>query len=464
MDKENIRPMPHSEEAEEAVLGSVLTDNNTYERASQYITSPDMFYTDDNRILWNHIVSMHGAHETIDIVTLSARITGTEKKLVSAYYISGLLDSIPSTDMVDKYSTIVLEKYLQRKLIESSYKVQKYAYDNTMDFNKVLDQVKKYTEELQELQPVKRFDLKEVIDDAVSSIRDHHNVIKYGINVLDIMAGGMTKGEITIIAGRPGHGKTTFAVNLIPKLIDQGLKVMVLNREMTNSEMLKKLMVLESGTLSYRSVRLGDVDVEMAKELERVKSFVIKKYTKNLTMFDNIQDLNGAIVQVNRIKPDVIIDDYIQLIRLPGYDQRRFELEAVMNEYKWIAKSLKCVPILVSQLNREIERRIDPIPKMSDLAESGSIEQVAENILFTYYDYKVNYDQSSFGKHRIQIIAAKVRYGETGMTTLGFDGDKVKFYEEPVEVYIRNKGRPKAIRSKEDNTHEIPFIQSEGKA
>jgi replicative DNA helicase len=114
---------------------------------------------------------------------------------------------------------------------------------------------------------------------------------------------------------------------------------------------------------------------------------------------------------------------------MEGYDQRRFELETVMNEYKWLAKTYQIVPVLISQLNRDIEKRIDPIPKMSDLAESGSIEQVAENVLFVYYDYKVNYENSDLGKDKTQIVAAKVRYGENRKLIFGFNGDKVSFYD-----------------------------------
>ena len=119
---------------------------------------------------------------------------------------------------------------------------------------------------------------------------------------------------------------------------------------------------------------------------------------------------------------------------MDGYDQRRFELETVMNEYKWLAKQYQIVPILVSQLNRDIEKRIDPVPKMSDLAESGSIEQVAENVLFVYYDYKVNYENSTLGKNKTQIVAAKVRYGENKKLVFGFDGNKVSFIENVDET------------------------------
>jgi len=165
------------------------------------------------------------------------------------------------------------------------------------------------------------------------------------------------------------------------------------------------------------------------KELLEVNDRIVDKYTNRLIMCDTARDLSSSTAQIMRHNPDVVVDDYIQLIRMEGYDQRRFELETVMNEYKWLAKTYKIVPVLISQLNRDIEKRIDPVPKMSDLAESGSIEQVAENVLFVYYDYKVNYEESELGKNRTQIVAAKVRYGENRKLVFGFDRDRVMFHE-----------------------------------
>ena len=154
-------------------------------------------------------------------------------------------------------------------------------------------------------------------------------------------------------------------------------------------------------------------------------------------MHDDIKDLGEACNIIRKIKPDIVIDDYIQLVKVAGQKDRRFEIETIMQEYKWIAKMQKIPIILLSQLNREIEKRDDPIPKTSDLAESGSIEQVAENILFVYYDLKIRYEKSYLGKNQIQIVAGKVRYGETGIATLGFDGDKCLFASSKDDVKFK---------------------------
>ena len=245
----------------------------------------------------------------------------------------------------------------------------------------LIEKVRTLNEEVMDTKPVQDFDLKDLAKNTISTIGNIKNMVKFGFKTLDSMAGGMTRGEITVIAGRPGHGKTTFSINLVKKLLDQDYKVLVLNREMTNEEMLKKLMVLDSGKLSYHQVRTANLTNTSAKELQDSADSIIDKYQKNLIMYDDVNNLPETISIISRIRPDVVVDDFIQLIKVPNKTDRRFEIESVMQEYKWLAKKYKIIPILLSQLNRDIERRIDPIPKMSDLAEGSSIEQTAENVL-----------------------------------------------------------------------------------
>ena len=282
-----------------------------------------------------------------------------------------------------------------------------------------------------EFKPGDKFDIQEEMDDTVDSIQDDESkLIKTGFDGIDILAGGLTRGEITVVGGRPGHGKTTFLVNLLANMVGAGYRCVLFNRELPNSELLKKLIALESGKLSYSMIRKGIFDGTGIKELERTKQFIIKKYnSKMLRMYDNIRDFAKASAEVKKFKPDVILDDYIQLISpTRQIEQRRLQLESLVNDYKWLAKEHKCVVVLASQLNRSLETRsLAAKPQLSDLAESGAIEQVAENVFFTYYDYKINGNQSK-GKNIISIVARKVRYGETGECDLGFNGDKARFY------------------------------------
>ena len=171
-------------------------------------------------------------------------------------------------------------------------------------------------------------------------------------------------------------------------------------------------------------------------ELEAIKSKIAEKYSSDkFAMFDNMPSFDESAAQVKKFKPDIIFDDYIQLIvpdkKIP---ERRLQLEKIVNDYKWLCKSQKCASVLLSQLNRSLEMRGDGKPKLSDLAESGSIEQVAENVLFIYYDYKVKMNQSRDGQNIIELIGSKVRYGVSGSTKLGYDGDKVKIFNSIDEL------------------------------
>ena len=167
-------------------------------------------------------------------------------------------------------------------------------------------------------------------------------------------------------------------------------------------------------------------------------------------MYDKIRDFPASATEIKKFKPDVIFDDYIQLITPTGKeDQRRLQLERIVNDYKWIAKEYNCVVILASQLNRSLETRGNPRPQLSDLAESGAIEQVAENVFFVYYPYKVSAKAKPEDKHQLVLFAAKVRYGETGAIQMAYDGDKCKMYKSEDELFI-----PPITEKEQD---EIPF-------
>ena len=169
-------------------------------------------------------------------------------------------------------------------------------------------------------------------------------------------------------------------------------------------------------------------------------------------MFDNIKDFAKSAVEIKKFQPDVIIDDYIQLITPSGKEeQRRLQLERLVNDYKWVAKEHQCAVILASQLNRGIESRDKAIPRLSDLAESGAIEQVAENVFFIYYEHKVKPNPAK--KNMITLHAAKVRYGETGQTDMGYDGDKSKMFDSHDE-FLETQRNPQPI---EEDDEKLPF-------
>ena len=168
-------------------------------------------------------------------------------------------------------------------------------------------------------------------------------------------------------------------------------------------------------------------------------------------MCENIRDFAKTSAEVKKFKPDVILDDYIQLISPDKHiPERRLQLEKLVNDYKWLAKQMKCAIILASQLNRAIESRNKKgTPQLSDLAESDAIAQVAENVFFVYYDYKINGEDGK-GKNIMTFVAKKVRYGETGESDMGYNGDKCKIFDT-YDEFINS------IKRKEMMDGEIPF-------
>ena len=243
---------------------------------------------------------------------------------------------------------------------------------------------------------------------------------------------------------------STMLLNLLSNVLTSNKKVMLFNRELTNVEVLKKLIALESGKLSYTMIRQGIYEMGHLQELDRARKFIAKKYSPNkFRMYDQIRDFPTSATEIKKFKPDVIFDDYIQLITPSGKEeQRRLQLERIVNDYKWIAKEYNCSVILASQLNRSLETRGNPRPQLSDLAESGAIEQVAENVFFVYYPYKVQASSKPEDKNKMTLVAAKVRYGETGAIQMAYNGDKCKIYNSEEEMF-------EPIQVKEHD--EIPF-------
>tara|TARA_R100001530_G_scaffold58498_2_gene42485 strand:+ start:715 stop:2067 length:1353 start_codon:yes stop_codon:yes gene_type:complete len=422
--KEKLEEMPSSKEAENSVLGAILLEGEeSFDKVSPWIRSNDAFYFDDNKKIWKAIKTLRQSKEAIDLVTV-ANILKEDGETDIAYYLSGLTDIIATTAHLENHAKIIWEKYVQREARRTSYRMYNISFDKYDKIAPIINNQLKWLEELRDLQPDRLNNLDSMVDEAIKYIKSGENVIKFGMYALDRPAGGMTRKEVTVIGGRPGHGKTTLMINILKSLIEQGYKVMLINREMSNTEMLRKLIVLESENLLYSKIRRGEIEGS-EDEIDEIDKKIKEKY-KNLIMYDDIRTLQDGIVEVSKHKPDIVIDDYIQLITMNDNKDRRFQIENIMQEYKWIAKKENCSAILISQLNREIERRIDPYPRMSDYAESGVIEQTVENALFIFYGY--NFDHENYDMYESEIISCKTRYGVVGGYKVGFAGNRCGFY------------------------------------
>jgi len=430
-----LEPMPKNEEAEIALLGSILLEGNeVFEKAKAIIKEPEAFYTTKHQNLWKSFHRLYKNDVPIDVVTVYGDVKDNIKDhTLTTYYLTGLSDGVPTTANAETYAKNIWYKHIQRKAVKSSQILYNLSLQNTDDVIEILHQHEKIIEELKQSAPSKKVETKEILTNTLEVLKTGSNLIPFGIEQLDKAAGGMTRSEVTVIGGRPGHGKTTLVINIVKRLLEQGFKVMLFNREMSNVEMMKKILVMEFQEFSYEKIRkASNIDKEIAK-ISLQKEQLGEKY-KNLIMLDDCKTLADAMKEISKEKPDVVLDDYIQLIRTDNTSRkdRRFEIEDIMLDYKWICKKIKCSAVLVSQLNREIERRIDPRPKLSDFAESGVIEQTAEAAFFIYYPYAV--DDRDNDRYEIEIICQKARYGQLGSYNMGFNGDKCSIYFDRTEA------------------------------
>ena len=371
----------HSPETEKALLGQILVDNDVIDKVGGLIPDPEVFYTDTNRQVWEAMNSMRRNGEgVIDIVTLLSKFKPNDDK-VTGYYLTGLMENVPTTANAEGYAKILYEKWLIRKVVRKSQEIKNLMGVGGEKAYEVLQKLNNEIEDILNLKTREKFNLSTLVDNTIESIKAHNTLIPYNYGNLDKLTGGMTRGEITVIAGRPGHFKSTMMLNIVRNLVYTGQKVLVFNREMSNVEMMKKLIVMESDFISYGTLRSESMSSSEEKDLELSKGR-IKDNFQNLMMFDNIFDIDQAMREVRKHKPDVVVDDYIGLIDVFGVD------------------------------------------------DSGSIEQDAESVLFMYYDYRYNFHDSDSGENELEVILGKNRYGRTGSVRLGVQGDRCSIFND----------------------------------
>ena len=438
---------PHNLEAERLILGQALVDNSVIDQISQYIPEEQVFYNTGHQDIWKCILTLHREGATvIDPITIMSQMPDKTNLESPGFYLTGLMEDVVSTANAEHYAKLVYEKWLIRKVIVKSKKIEKVMDLDADGAAQALQRLNREIEDILNLRIREDFNLDALLKDTVKHMTVTDNIIPFGYRPLDDLTGGMTKGEITVVAGRPGHFKSTMTINIVSNLLNRGQKVLVFNREMSNVEMMKKLIIIESETLSYHTMRMGDFNDADKKELELAKNIITEKY-KNLIMYDDVFDIDRAMREIRKHRPDVVVDDYIGLIDVIGVEDNRLRIDNIMKQYKRAAKTYGLAAILVSQLNRACEDRSNKRPILRDLRDSGSIEQDAEMILFMYYDWRYNYQDSMVGEHGIEVVLGKNRYGKTGSKVLGVVGDRCKILNSAEDAMYEMK----RLKKEKDN-------------
>tara|TARA_R100001440_G_scaffold38283_1_gene57974 strand:+ start:447 stop:1778 length:1332 start_codon:yes stop_codon:yes gene_type:complete len=412
-----------SVELEQAFLGCIITDSSYIDSVKQYITDKEFFYSSFNQKVWTAIDRLYSKNKEIDMITICEEVGGKVDGYSSSYEIAGFLDKVVSASSCVEYAKRLHSYYLRRVLYHQMTDISKGLGDASLETSNLLEEAHTTIGNIIKLQPSKTFDIHSLLEDTKDSIYNSTTQIQTGIGTLDRVITGMTRGEITIIAGRPGNAKTTVSANIARNLVHQGLKVAMFNREMPNTEMMKKFIAMESKSLQYRNLR-NNIDIDR-DELSEVSNVISDVYSDKLFMFDDVRDIENTFREIKAISPDVVIDDHIGLIEHPANDRRdlRLKIGDVSRSYKWLAKAQDMSVILVSQMNRNMEHRTDRIPRLSDLAESGNLEQDAEIVVFSHYPWVSRYGDDGNSDCFLELIVAKNRYGSTNSCEVGYHGN-----------------------------------------
>jgi len=430
------RMPPHSIEAEEAVLGSVLIDPEAIYRVSSFLKSDD-FYIVKNQWVWDACMSLHERREPIDFVTITRELAtrGQLDELGGPAYISHLINVVPTAIHAEGYGHIVERSALRRRLLSAASEVAQLAYEESDDIDRTIDAAE------QTLFAVSQRRISRDMVPISEAIRQYFDRIEYlyehrgeplgiptGFVDLDKMLGGLQKSDLIIIAARPGVGKTSLMLNVALNAARRfHQRIAVFSLEMSNEQIVQRLVSGETGIDSQR-LRLGDLrDDEWGVFVQATTALSETSIHVDDTPSISALQLRTKARRLHaEFGLDLIIIDYLQLMAGDNRTENRVqEISYLSRSLKGLARELN-VPVLVaSQLSRAVEQRSDKRPILSDLRESGSIEQDADIVMFIYRDDV--YDESSDRKNVAELIIAKHRNGPTGTVELYFQRNLTQF-------------------------------------
>jgi replicative DNA helicase len=423
------RVPPHSLEAETSVLGAILLNNEVLSRVAEVVDRED-FYRTGHRLLYETMVELFEKGSPIDLVTATEalRQRGVLEKVGGAAYLGSLTDSVPSVDNAEHYARIIRQKAILRKLIWVSTEIASDGYAADADVGEYLDRAEKAIFEVTARQIRPSFSrVKDILHDTFKRIeelyerKDMVTGVPSGYHDLDQVTAGFQPSDLIIVAGRPGMGKTSFVLNIAQHAaIETGTAAAVFSLEMSKEQLVTRLLCSEARIDSHRLRRgmLRDSDwpklTRAAGTLAEAPIFI-----------DDSPGVSTLEVRAKcrRLKSEanlgLVIVDYLQLMRGHGkYDVREQEISEISRSLKGLAKELHVPVIALSQLNRGVESRADKRPMISDLRESGAIEQDADVIMFIYRDEIYNKDSDEKGI--AEIIVGKQRQGPTDTVKLAF--------------------------------------------
>jgi len=437
----NVKP-PAAPEIEAAVLGAMLIEKEAVPKALELLTTSS-FYLNEHKIIFDAMVSLFQSGEPIDTVTLYEELKKREQieKVGGPVYLSKLSQNISSAANIEYHAKIILEKEILRGLITSSHEIAASAYQGTEDAFDILDNAERSIFEITERHLKKTFTgMDRAVRDALEYIEAIHSKtnqkfsVPTGFYELDDMLGGFQKSDLIIIAARPSMGKTAFALTVARNAaVEHKVPVGIFSLEMSTMQLVIRMLCAE-GRLNAHLVRTGKLPHEEGVKLSRNAHKLIES---PLYIDDTpAQTVLEIRAKARRLKAEknigMIIIDYLQLMQGPSNSEsREREISHISRSLKSLAKELNIPVLALAQLNRAVETRTEKRPQLSDLRESGSIEQDADVVVFLnrpeMYGIKTFSDDQSSTEGVAEVIVGKQRNGPTGEIKLAFIKDYARF-------------------------------------
>lgn len=437
----NLMVPPHSLEAERSTLGSLLVDKESIVKISDFLSSDD-FYHDAHRIIYDAILSLYDKRVPIDIVTLSNFLEDSNhiQLIGGVSYLAELANEVPTSTHIFQYATIVKQKSVLRKLIKAGDAIKGFGYKEGEELDSLIDNAEKALFGVSQEHIKDRFvHIKDVLNktyERISDLHDPEGKEKYrgvptGFRDLDNILSGLQPADLVVLAARPSMGKTSLALNIAQNVAKKGFSVGVISLEMSKEQLVERMFcsLLSVDSWKLRTGKLSDDDFakigNVMDELNHMKIFI------DDSVGSSIPELKA---KARRLKMenglDVLVIDYLQLMSAGGssssYQHNRVqEISEISRSLKELARDLS-VPILaLSQLSRAVEMRPAKIPQLSDLRESGAIEQDADVVLMMYReDY---YEEDSDRPGVTDIFIRKHRNGPIGRVELSFRKEQMTF-------------------------------------
>ena len=428
---------PHDIEAEQAIIGSMLTDKDAVIAAVEVLQEQD-FYREDNKIIYSAILNLYNRAEPIDIITLKSELKsmGKFEAVGGLEYIVQLPDKVPTTSNVEQYIKIVEEKSMLRALIKTADELITLGYDPTQEVEQVIDTAEKKIFQVMQKKNQKGYSsIKDILVDTFTQLEQLYNQkesitgVPTGFVDLDYRTSGLHNSDLILVAARPAMGKSAFALNIATNAaVRAKVPVAIFSLEMSKEQMTNRILCSEAMVDSAK-VRTGKIDDDEWAKLaatsgELSEAGIYIDDTPGISIMEIRAKCRKMKLEKNI---GLVVIDYLQLVQGSNKKggSREQEIAEISRSLKILAKEIDVPVIALSQLSRAPEQRIDHRPMLSDLRESGSIEQDADIVMFLYRDDYYNEDTEK--KNIAEVIIAKHRSGATGTLELLWLANYTKF-------------------------------------